>query len=189
MSAMAEPTAPLHVSFVGGGSGRWAITALRAVIGEPLPAVDRLSVWENRAPPCAGAWTLSGVVSHLRYTTAEEAEALKLRQAPLGRADATCAALIPIRKSAAWWDLPQDARRAIYQERSRHTTIGLEYLPAVARRLHHSRDLGEPFDFLTWFEYAPKDADSFEELVARLRRSEEWRFIEREVDIRLQRDA
>jgi hypothetical protein len=30
-----------------------------------------------------------------------------------------------------------------------HDKTGLRYLPEVARRLHHSRDLGEPFDFLT----------------------------------------
>ncbi len=33
----------------------------------------------------------------------------------------------------------------------------MRYLLAVARRLYHCRDLGEPFDFLTWFEYAPQD--------------------------------
>lgn len=65
---------------------------------------------------------------------------------------------------------------------------GLRYLPAIARRLHHSRDLGEPFDFLTWFEYAPADADGFGELVAELRVTEEWRYVEREVDIRLRRE-
>jgi len=48
--------------------------------------------------------------------------------------------------------LTQDERREIFEERSRHIATGLEYLPAVARRLHHSRDLGGPFDFLTWFE-------------------------------------
>jgi hypothetical protein len=58
-------------------------------------------------------------------------------------------------------------------------------LPAVARRLYHARELGEPFDFLTWFEYAPSDASRFEELVAALRDSEEWRYVDREVDIRL----
>jgi hypothetical protein len=67
--------------------------------------------------------------------------------------------------------------------------IGLEYLPAVARRLHHGRDLGEPFDFLTWFEYTPDDAKAFEELVARLRDTEEWSYVEREIDIRLTWDA
>src|SRR5215471_12400037 len=61
------------------------------------------------------------------------------------------------------------------------------YLPAVARRLHHSRELGEPFDFLTWFEYAPEHADAFEEMVRRLRSTAEWRYVEREVDIRASR--
>lgn len=73
--------------------------------------------------------------------------------------------------------------------RPRHIATGLEYLPAVARRLHHGRDLGEPFDFLTWFEYAPADADEFQELVGRLRQTEEWRYVEREIDIRLVRDT
>lgn len=133
------------------------------------------------------SWVLRGVASHLRYTTAAEGGALALRQASLGRVDATRAALIPIRKSPAWWALAQDERRAIYEERSRHTTIGLEYLPEIARRLHHSRDLGEPFDFLTWFEFAPEHEGRFDELLARLRASEEWIYVDREVDIRLDR--
>ncbi len=103
------------------------------------------------------------------------------------RPQATQAALIPIRKSAAWWGLAQDERRAIFEEQSRHITISLEYLPAVARRLHHGRKLGEPFDFLTWFEYEPAHAPAFEHMVGRLRATPEWRFVEREVDIRLAR--
>ena len=63
----------------------------------------------------------------------------------------------------------------------------MEYLPAVARRLLHSRELGEPFDFLTWFEYAPEHADAFEEMVSRLRCTAEWRYVEREVDVRVSR--
>ena len=101
--------------------------------------------------------------------------------------EATRAALIPIRKSEAWWALPQDERRAIFEERSRHIATGLKYLPAVARRLHHSRDLGEPFDFLTWFEFAPADEAGFDELAAVLRATDESGFVEREVDIRLER--
>jgi hypothetical protein len=57
----------------------------------------------------------------------------------------------------------------------------------VARRLHHSRDLGEPFDFLTWFEFAPAAEAGFDELAAMLRATDEWGFVEREVDIRLER--
>src|SRR3954454_505255 len=107
--------------------------------------------------------------------------------AAMGRRESTYAALIPITKSAAWWALAQDERERIFTESSRHVTTGLEYLPAVARRLHHGRDLGEPFDFLTWFEYAPEDERGFDELVRRLRATEEWAYVEREVDIRLAR--
>jgi len=108
-------------------------------------------------------------------------------QPPLARPDSTRAALIPVKKSAAWWALTQDERRAIFEERSAHIAIGLGYLPAIARRLHHGRDLGEPFDFLTWFEFAPADVGRFDELVARLRATVEWKYVEREVDVRLSR--
>ena len=57
----------------------------------------------------------------------------------------------------------------------------------MARRLHHSRDLGEPFDFLTWFEFAPSQVEEFDEVLAVLRASEEWTYVEREVEIRLTR--
>jgi len=51
--------------------------------------------------------------------------------------------------------LAQDERRAIFEERSHHISIVLKYLPAIARGLHHCRDLSEPepFDFLTLSEY------------------------------------
>ena len=64
-------------------------------------------------------------------------------------------------------------------------------MPAIARRLHHSRDLGErePFDFLTWFEYALADTAAFDELVAELRATEEWAYVDREIDIRVVRDG
>ena len=81
----------------------------------------------------------------------------------------------------------QDQRRTILEEQSRHIGIGLEYLPAVARRLHHSRELDEPFDFLTWFEYAPEHSTAFEELVRLATRDERMEYVDREVDIRLSR--
>ena len=85
--------------------------------------------------------------------------------------------------------MTQDERRRIFEEQSHHTQIGLDYLPAIARRLHHCRDLNEPepFDFLTWFEFAKTDTAEFDKLLSRLRASEEWLFVEREVEIRLVR--
>jgi chlorite dismutase len=163
--------------------------SIAPVAGPALAAVERVAVIEGAgAGADAAAWVLRGVTSHARYTTRAEQAALAAVQPPLGRPEATRAALIPIRKSAAWWALAQDERREILEERSGHIALGLR-LPAVARRLHHGRDLGEPFDFLTWFEYAPADAAAFEELVAALRATEEWRYVEREVDVRLARAA
>ncbi len=65
--------------------------------------------------------------------------------------------------------------------------IGMDYLPAIARRLHHSRDLDQPFDFLTWFEFAPAREATFDAMLARLRATEEWDDVDREIDIRLTR--
>ena len=181
---------PLLVTFVGGEVGSWAVERLEAVAGEPLEPASRVEVLEGRASPSDGkpTWVLHGVTSNERYVSRIEHDALVTRQESLGRAASTRAALIPITKSDAWWELPQDERRRIFEENSHHVATGLEYLPAVARRLHHGRDLGEPFDFLTWFEFAPEHANAFEELVGRLRETEEWAYVEREIDIRLARD-
>lgn len=182
-------SAPLLVAFAAGASGAWRVNRIDAVIGESLPPAPRLSVLEGNAArvPAATAWVLRGSTGNARYTNRAEVDALRARQQGLSRMQATQAALIPVRKTQAWWELAQDERRAVVEERSRHIAIGMEYLPAIARRLHHSRELGEPFDFLTWFEYAPEQADSFEELVRRLRATEEWRYVDREIDIRLER--
>jgi chlorite dismutase len=134
------------------------------------------------------AWVLQGLTSNIRYADRNEINALKAIQPDLGRPEAVCAVLIPLKKSAEWWNMSQDERRSIFEEQSHHTAIGLEYLPAVARRLHHCRDLGEEFDFLTWFEFAPEHSAAFDELLVRLRASKEWTFVEREVEIRLTRD-
>ncbi len=181
--------APLLVTFAAGSSGLWKIDRIAPVTGAGLPTAERLAVLEGPGsiPPQGSPWALRGVTSNLRYTHQSERAGMEAVQEGLGRPTATCAALIPIRKNEAWWALAQDQRRAIFEETSRHIAIGQAYLPAVARRLHHSRDLGEPFDFLTWFEYAPQHAEAFERLVAELRATEEWRYVEREVDIRLTR--
>jgi chlorite dismutase len=178
----------LPVAFAGGDEGTWRVRSVSALAGAPLPMIERMAVLEGAWAALPGAtWTLLGVVSNERYAGRREHQELAARSPSLGRPEATRAALIPIRKSEAWWALPQDQRRAIFEERSRHIATGLKYLPAVARRLHHSRDLGQPFDFLTWFEFAPADEAGFDELVGMLRATEEWGFVDREVDIRVER--
>src|SRR5215470_9896148 len=128
---------PLQVAFVAGSSGIWRIERITAVAGESLPPAERLAVIDGPEAqrPLEGSWILRGTTSNSRYTNREELKALSVKQEMLLRPQATRAALIPIRKTAAWWDLAQDERRAIFEEQSRHIGIGMEYLPAVARRL------------------------------------------------------
>ena len=172
-------------SFVGGEGGAWRVVAMQTITGASLMPVPSISLAAGTAPP--GQWTLRGVASNQRYTERDEADRLTAAQAGLGRPAATCAALIPITKSPAWWGLAQDERRAVFAQ-SHHIAIGYDYLPAVARRLFHARDLGEPFDFLTWFEFAALDVPAFDEMLARLRATPEWTYVEREVEIRLVRE-
>jgi len=182
--------ASLVSALVGGTKGPWRVERLDAVTGSALPSVERVDVVEGPAATSSfdgSAWVLRGAVSYERYVRRAEHDELASRSPRLGRPEATRAALIAISKSSAWWALPQDERREIFEERSHHIATGLVYLPAIARRLHHGRDLGEPFDFLTWFEYAPADAAAFEDLVSRLRRIEHWSYVTREVDIRMVR--
>jgi Chlorite dismutase len=194
---MAEETArvigrmprQLLVAFVGEDVGTWRVQRFTTVRGMPLAPVSHITMVEGPAAATAGrdaVWVLRGITSHERYVTGAEHEALAARQQGLGRPQATRAALIPITKSEQWYELPQDERRRIFEDRSRHIATGLEYLPAVARRLHHGRERGETFDFLTWFEYAPEAGPAFEQLVARLRATEEWTYVVREIDLRLE---
>jgi hypothetical protein len=174
-------------TFAAGDTGPWRIDRIVAITGEGLPHAERLAMLETLEPPAGARWSLRGVTGHLRYTERSEKTALDPVSPVLGRPEATCAALIPIRKSPAWWALTQDERRAIFEERSHHIAQSLPYLPRVARRLHHCRELDEAFDFLTWFEFAPEHAAAFDELLAALRASEEWAFVEHEVELRLSR--
>lgn len=175
-------------AFVGADIGLWQIVRAETRVGEPLPEAKRLNVVsasevqsETNAP-----WILRGITSNERYVMRAEKNEIVAKQQGLARPEATCAALIPIRKNAAWWELTQDERRSVF-EQSKHVQIGLQYLPAVARKLHHCRDLSEsePFDFLNWFEYAPIHELEFNRLLSELRASEEWKYVDREVDIRL----
>ncbi len=181
------PAVRQAATFAGGRKGVWKVTGMETINGPPLEKVQRLEVVSGLMPniPPEAKWLIRGVTSSERYTTRREHQKLIARQPKLGRPEATYAALIPIAKSASWWNLSQDERRRIFETQSRHIRTGLKYVPAIARRLYHCRDIGEPFDFLTWFEFAPSSESAFNDLVAKMRKTEEWDYVEREVDIRL----
>jgi hypothetical protein len=184
------PAAALHHDlFAGGAEGAWRIVSIEAIRGDALPLAPRLDI-SPCAPgtpaPLGAAWAVAGTTSNVRYALRPEVDELAATQPPLGRPKARAAALIPISKSNAWWALAQDERRALFA--AGHHDISRPYVPAIARRLYHSRDLAQPFDFLTWFEFAPDEAPAFDRLLAGLRATPEWAHVTREVDIRLSKD-
>ena len=77
-------------TFVGGDTGIWRVTKMKAVAGPPLKRVDRIEVVEGNlaALPSGGKWLIRGVTSNDRYTTRKEHEMLLSRQPALGRPEA-----------------------------------------------------------------------------------------------------
>src|SRR5262245_54884407 len=105
--------------FRGGQSGAWRVTRFAPVKGAALAPTASVSVVHSRTIalpilPSQTSWRLAGVASHLRYTERAEKEQLGAEPAEIGRPEATLAALIPIKKSAAWWELTQEERRQIF---------------------------------------------------------------------------
>jgi chlorite dismutase len=181
-------------TFAGGDIGAFRVLQTVSVCGATLPDVTRLNVFSGVTPKGAAAvaapgFVLRGVVSNERYATRAEKKDLVQAQAAIGRPEAQHGALIPIKKNAAWWALTQDERRRIFEDDSNHIAIGMRALPAIARRLHHCRDLAsaEPFDFLTWFDFAPQLRPQFDDLLGALRATKEWEYVEREVEVWVER--
>jgi chlorite dismutase len=77
--------------------------------------------------------------------------------------------VVPIRKDAEWWLMPQDARNAMMKE---HTEATVSYLKTVKRKLYHASGLDD-LDFITYFETAK--LDDFNSLVIALERVKENR--------------
>ena len=175
----------LATYFVGVEDGPWIVQSIASISGETLPPVSSIKIIQSAISVEHKNWCLAGVAGHARYTTREEKNKLVAQESSLGRAEATRAALIPIKKSPEWWQMTQDERRKIFEEQSQHIAKSMKYLPAIARKLYHSRDLGQEFDFLTWFEFSPEHEFYFNELLRELRSSFEWSYVTREIDVRL----
>ena len=76
--------------------------------------------------------------------------------------------VIPIRKNAEWWLLPQEQRAAMMQE---HTEATVPYLKTVKRKLYHSSGLDD-LDFITYFETSK--LEDFHSLVLALEKVKEF---------------
>ncbi|EPL1001581.1 hypothetical protein M0I87_005040 [Pseudomonas aeruginosa] len=87
-------------AFVGGDSGLWRIVGTETIVGKSLPEAKRLNVISasELQPETNAPWVLRGITSNERYVMREEKNEIVVKQQGLARPEATCAALIPIRK-------------------------------------------------------------------------------------------
>jgi GT2 family glycosyltransferase len=90
-------------TFVGGDIGSWRVAEMKTIVGEPLANVTNINVVSGAVAllPQEAKWLLRGITSNERYVIQEEKGQLTAKQPSLGRSEATCAALIPIRKIAS----------------------------------------------------------------------------------------
>jgi hypothetical protein len=172
---------------------RYRIESVRTLLGTPLAGLEpgaELYRIESIAGPPPGSGELLGVTQHLGYQTAAERVEPAPPLPPGGTAQAV---IIPISKSAAWWDLAHDQRNAAFRDQAPrgHLHVGRPYANRIHRKLYHARYSPESrWDFVTYFEFTSELTDDFRALVDGLRdpqRNPEWAYVERESEIWLSR--
>src|SRR5215470_17568658 len=69
------------VRFAGESTGIWRVLTIRPVQGDTLPQAERVAVCRGDEPsPLESKWTLSGVISNIRYVERQEQRELTLKQ-------------------------------------------------------------------------------------------------------------
>ena len=200
MSGVAAP--PTWVRFAskippdleaGARVDRYRVETIRTIAGATLGGFESGGEFfgiESSSGPPAGAGSLLGVTQHLGYQSAFERVELAPPPPPGGDAHAV---VIPISKSAAWWELAHDQRNAKFRDQGSrgHVQVGRPYAPRIHRKLYHARYLpGSGWDFITYFEFLAPLRDDFRALLAALRNpalNPEWAYVERETEIWLRR--
>ena len=170
-------------SYVGGSEGSWEVVQSSVRCGEPLASVSHIEIIQGSLgeTPAGASWILTGLVQKTRYVSREE-----LPQRNFSPLPPTCAALICIRRKV----VASPSRSASHEIISAQTSSiprGLRSLSTLFRRWQHRCDLSQQFDCVTWFEYEPRDANAFDDLLADWRASEEWKSVDRECEVRLVR--
>ena len=137
--------------------------------------------------------SIEGTQRGLRYTSPELHE-FAYRPAAVRRSghQAPCAIILPVNKTAEWWERPALERHAFFYPHidastgcpvDGHARAAAEGIPVLFRRLYHNPDgyrrPGE-YDFITCFECEARHLDTFDRVHAALRdtaRNPEWRYV------------
>lgn len=108
--------------------------------------------------------TLVGLTKPLNYITKEQSPGFNagLSSATYTGSPPRYVVVIPVKKSAEWWNIPAEQR---LREMETHTAPTLAFLVNVKRKLYHSTGLDDT-DFITYFE--TNDLGAFNNLMISL---------------------
>ena len=138
--------------------------------------------------------TLEGAMRNPRYSSAEMVSYAN-RGAPPRRSGRLSrnAIIMPIRKTAAWWQKSTLERHSYFYPHIDHASAtpvkghalaAEKGIPSLFRRVYHNPDgyerAGE-FDFVTYFECDDEALPVFDQVLAALRdfhQNPEWRYVE-----------
>ncbi|MGH9218277.1 MAG: hypothetical protein ACRD1W_03185 [Vicinamibacterales bacterium] len=138
--------------------------------------------------------TLEGATRNPRYSSAEMVHYAN-RGAPPRRSGrlARNAIIIPVRKSADWWQKSALERHSYFYPHVDHASASPvkghaqaaeKGIPSLFRRIYHNPDgyqRPNEFDFLTYFECDDESLPVFEQVMTSLRdfhQNPEWRYVE-----------
>ncbi len=111
--------------------------------------------------------TFSGTTKKLNYATKFPDLLAQLKAGKYEGEQPKYVIVIPTRKDATWWNLPEEERANMM---AAHTAPTLAFLNSVKRKLYHSTGLSDA-DFITYFE--TNSLADFNDLVISLRKVKE----------------
>lgn len=172
----------------GATRNRYRVNSVEVILGPPPPLPRpgwELHRFEAATPMAAQApIVFQGVTGTAQYTDPKASyAAANGRPAVPAEIGPVLAVLIPLRKTASWYSLTHEERKALIPA---HVDIGVPFIPAIHRRLFHSREHSKDYDFLTYFEFPAADEPQFRQLCQALRnpkRNPEWAYIDRDCEI------
>jgi hypothetical protein len=150
--------------------------------------------FRRRVGDTAEIVTLEGATRNPRYSSAEMVHYAN-RGAPPRRSGrlARNAIIIPVRKSADWWQKSTLERHSYFYPHVDHASASPvkghaqaaeQGIPSLFRRIYHNPDgyqRPNEFDFLTYFECDDESLPVFEQVMTSLRdfhQNPEWRYVE-----------
>ena len=137
--------------------------------------------------------TLAGVQRPRSYTSHAMVQFAYAHALPPGSGEKfPMAAVTPMNKTAAWWDMDSMHRESFFLPRydenenmvaKGHSLASAAGVPKIIRRLVHAPEgygLDENYDFVGYFEFAETDAPIFRQVMEALRdtkQNPEWKYV------------